>query len=366
MHDARAAGDFMTAIVIVALATILGSFFCSMFEATLYSITHAQVELLLKRRAFGADRLARLRANIEESIAAMLTVNTIANTGGAALLGTMVGRQFGDTGSGVFAAVMTIVFLFFAEILPKSIGVRFAYRLGPIVAWPLQVFIWTVWPISKTGQTVTRLLIGRHEHSAPTEDEIVVMTRLAAKHGDLLPQEMRWVENALRLDNVKAHEIMTPRTVVYTLPADLPLARVRQHSEHWVHSRLPLTEDREPDHIVGMVYRRDVFDALVRGERELTLRDLSRPIDFVPDSMRVHQLLDKFIKEKTHIVCVVDEYGGFEGVVTLEDVLECLLGSEIVDEHDRHADMQQLARQRALHRTTPTRSPGEPLPDRTE
>jgi CBS domain containing-hemolysin-like protein len=165
--------------------------------------------------------------------------------------------------------------------------------------------------------------------------------------GRLRPQELRWVENALRLDEVRASELMTPRTVVYTLPADLPLSEVKHRSEHWTHSRLPLTEDRDPDQILGMVLRREVFDAIVKGKPSLKLRDLMHEIDFVPDTMRGHQLLDMFIMKKRHMVAVVDEYGGFEGVVTLEDVLECLLGSEIVDESDRHADMQQWARQRA-------------------
>jgi CBS domain containing-hemolysin-like protein len=340
----------MASVLLVAAATILASFFCSLCEAALYSITPPQIELLRKRRVFGADRLARLRSNIEESIAAMLTVNTIANTGGASWCGALVGKYFGDVYVGICAGVLTLTILIFAEILPKSLGVRFSATLAPLLAWPLQVQIWLVWPVSQIGRLITRLLIGRREKSGPSEDEILVMARMAAQHGGILPQETRWIENALQLDKVRAHEIMTPRTVVYTLPANLPLSRVRQHSEHWVHSRLPLTEDREPDHIVGMVYRREVFDALVRGERDRTLRDLMHRLDFVPDTMRGHQLLDKFIKEKKHMVAVVDEYGGFEGVVTLEDVLECLIGSEIVDEHDRHPDMQLLARQRAQQR----------------
>jgi CBS domain containing-hemolysin-like protein len=191
---------------------------------------------------------------------------------------------------------------------------------------------------------------GGSKPAPPTEDEIMSMSRLAAEEGELRPQELRWVLNALELDKVKASEMMTPRTVVYSLPADLPLGDVKARSEHWVHSRLPLVADRNPDNVLGMVYRREVFDSLVKGQGQGTLRDLMHEIDFVPRTMRGHQLLDKFIKERKHMVAVVNEYGGFEGVVTLEDVLECLLGSEILDETDKHGDLQQLARQRARER----------------
>jgi CBS domain containing-hemolysin-like protein len=253
--------------------------------------------------------------------------------------------------------------LFLSEILPKTLGVRYAAQLGPYIAWPLQAMIWLVWPIVKIGRLLVWLLGRGRQPAIPTADEIVVMSRLAAKGGQLRAQEVRWVENALRLDEIRVYDLMTPRTVVYTLPADLPLTAVQERSEHWVHSRLPLTDDRDPDQIVGMVHRRDVFDALVRGHRQLTLRSLMRELDFVPDTMRGHQLLDKLITEKKHMAAVIDEYGSFVGVVTLEDVLECLLGSEIVDEHDRHTDMQQWARSRAQQRQeAAARHAGKPQP----
>lgn len=337
----------MTAILVVAGTTLALSFLCSLFEAALYSITPAQIEVLKSNQVFGASRLARLRADIDEPIAAILTVDTIAQTAGSAWCGALVGLYYDQYWVGAFAGLFTFLVLFLSQILPKNLGVTFAREIAPWIAWPLQLVVWAAWPIVKVcGGLVGLFRLSPRPHS-PTEDEIMMLSRLAVEGGRLRPQELRWVENALSLDEVKASELMTPRTVVYTLPADLPLSEVKHRSEHWIHSRLPLTEDRDPDHIVGMVLRREVFDALVKGKPNQKLRDLMHPIDFVPDTMRGHQLLDLFIIKKKHMVAVVDEYGGFEGVVTLEDVLECLLGSEIVDEYDRHADMQQLARQRA-------------------
>lgn len=340
----------MNAILAVAALTLTASFICSLFEAALYSVTSAQIEVLRSAKVYGAERLAKLREQINDPIAAILTVNTIAHTVGSAWCGALVGKYHGEYWVGVFAGVFTLLVLFATEIFPKNLGVMYAIRIAPWMSWPLQFMVWSVWPIVKVCSGLVALLGRSKELSAPTEDEIMMMSRLAVEQGQLRPQELRWVENALRLDEVKASELMTPRTVVYTLPADMPLADIRHRSEHWTHSRLPLTEDRDPDQIVGMVRRRDVFDAIVKGKRDLTLRDLMHEIDFVPDTMRGHQLLDLFIIQKKHIACVVDEYGGFEGVVTLEDVLECMLGSEIVDEYDRHADMQQLARQKAQRR----------------
>ena len=191
------------------------------------------------------------------------------------------------------------------------------------------------------------LMSGKRGHLAPTEEEVMIMSRMAAKEGHLRPQEQRWVENALRLDRVHAADLMTPRTVVQSLPAGTSLRELETFERPWVHSRLPLTEGDDRDKILGLVYRREVFEALVAGKKDLTLSELMRPIDFIPEAMPGHRLLDKFIQEKKHMCAVVDEYGGFEGVVTLEDVLECLIGTEIVDEHDDIVDLQEFARERA-------------------
>jgi len=339
-----------TDILLVGGLTLLASFVCSLFEAALYAITPSQLELQRKRRAPGADRLALLRANVEEPIAAILTINTIAHTVGAAWLGAMVAEQFGSRTVGIFAAVFTFLVLTLTEIIPKSLGVRFAQRLGPRIAWPLQLMIWIAWPIAKPAKVAMRLLTGAGPTRGPTEDEVVVFSALAAMHGEVRRDEHEWVRNALRLDRYTAGDLRTPRTVVETLPADLIVSDVITRPAQWVHSRVPLVESGDLDQIIGLVYRREVFDAgLARTAERLRLRDLKHSIQFVPESMPAHRLLDLFIKERKHMVAVADEYGGFEGVVTLEDVLECLLGAEIVDEHDEFEDMQEIARHRNPH-----------------
>jgi len=343
------------AIVVVASITLLASFLCSLFEAALYAITPAAIGLLRDRKPGPLiDRLARLREDVEEPIAAILTINTIAHTVGAAWCGAMVGEVYGSAAVGVFAAVFTVLVLSVTEIVPKSLGVRYARQLATSIVWPIQLMIWSVWPVVWIAKKAMGLITGSAEGHGPSEDEVVVVSRLAAAKGAMRPQEHRWVRNALRLDRVTAGELRTPRTVVESLPANTPVGDLVEHVERWLHSRVPITDGENVDKVVGLVHRREVLDAaLATPDAQLILSDLARPILFVPESMPAHELLDLFLAERTHMVAVADEYGGFEGVVTLEDVLEQLIGAEIVDEHDYAEDMQKLALQRAASRRAP-------------
>jgi len=349
----------MIEILVVAGTTLLASFLCSLFEASLYSISPARVEVLRERGVRGASRLARLRRDVEEPIAAILTVNTVAHTVGAAWCGAMVGHEFGSRAVGVFAAVFTVLVLALTEIVPKSLGVRYAASLGPLIVVPLQVMIWTTWPVVWLVRRAMGGLAGVGH--GPTEDEVEVLSRMAASRGSVRAEEHRWVRNALHLDRVTAGDLRTPRTVVETLDADTPLRDLLARVESWVHSRVPVVEGADADHILGLAYRREVLDAaLRRPDEDLLVRDLLRPVRFVPEAMPANELLELFIAGRAHMVAVVDEYGGFEGVVTLEDVLECLLGTEIVDEHDEVEDMQALALERSRRRRSGGRAQGSP------
>jgi CBS domain containing-hemolysin-like protein len=176
------------------------------------------------------------------------------------------------------------------------------------------------------------------------------MARIAARGGELTSHKQQWVENALRLDQVSAHDLMTPRTVVQSLDADQTIRSALTDKSGMVHSRVPVTEGGNLDRILGVVYRRELHDAFANGRGDAKLREFVHPLQFVPEAVKGPQLLDNFIRGKRHMVAVVDEYGGFEGIVTLEDVLECMLGTEIVDEHDVHVDMQEFARLQARER----------------
>lgn len=338
----------MTGILVVATLTLAASFLCSLLEAVLYKITPSQVALLRKRGGKGIERLAKAREEIEEPIAAILTINTIAHTVGSAWCGAMVGEHYGSAAVGFFAGVFTFLVLVVTEIIPKSLGVRFATVLAPWIAWPLQVMIWIAWPVARPAKAAMRLFTGAGEPEVPTEEEVLLFSQIAARHGSVRPQEHEWLQNALRLDRVLAKDLRTPRMVVESFPAEMSIEEAGHLSKRWVHSRAPIYEEGDAEKVTGLVFRREVSDAALAG-REGTLADLSHALRFVPESMPAHTLLDLFITERRHMVALIDEYGGFEGVVTLEDVLECLLGAEIVDEHDEIEDMQEHARRANPH-----------------
>ena len=339
----------MTLILLVSGLTLVASFLCSLFEAALYAVTPTQVEMLKTR---GSDRIWKLRQDIEEPIAAILTVNTIAHTVGSAWCGALVAAEFsqndGDGGQAVaiFAAIFTFLVLALTEIIPKSIGVRYAMALAPKIAWPVQWMIWLVWPIARPSRAIMRFLTSHGEASGPSEDEVVVLAGMAAQQGGLRSEEHQWISNAVRLDKLRAGDLRTPRTVVEMHPAEMTVGEAVQRTADWVHSRVPIYENGDRDSVVGVVFRREVFDAGVRGDLDRTLREFTHELRRVPESMPAHKLLEMYLQERRHMVAVVDEYGGFDGILTLEDVLERMLGTDIVDEHDQHVDLQKVARRR--------------------
>ena len=339
----------MFAILIVGGLTLLASFICSLFEAALYAVTPSQVEVLKKQGIPGAERLARLRSDIEEPIAAILTLNTVAHTVGAAWCGAMVGDEYGSGALGLFAAIFTFLVLVLTEVVPKSLGVRFASSLGPRVAWPIQALVWLMWPVARPARAAMRFLTKGGADSGPSEDEVLVFAKMAAQHGSVREEEHRWVANALRMDKLRAGDLRTPRPVVEMLPASMPVSDALGMTSTWIHSRIPVYGGASGDDPVGVVLRREVFDAAIEGGKELRLKDLMHELRPVPEHMPAHKLLRIFLTERMHLVGVFDEHGGFQGVVTLEDVVEALLGEQIVDEHDRVVDWQEHARDKNPH-----------------
>lgn len=350
----------MLTILVVTLFSCGLSFLCSLMEAALYSVPTSRAQALEKEGVKGAHLLIDLRGRIDEPISAILTFNTIANTVGASILGTLVGLNFGAEHFMVIVWPIgfTMMILIFAEIIPKTLGVQYADAIAPKSALFIQVLIYSLWPFVKMSKYVThRIRSASEEKKTVSEQDIIEMARIGVEEGALIPEEAIWITNALRLNEKTAHELMTPRTVVYRLPDQLPLSMVTAHSEHWTHSRLPLCKNNDPDKVVGLVYRREVFDALLRTPEEdlpkSVLAGLSHPVEFIPETMRGNEILARFLQGRTHLFIVTNEHGGMEGVITLEDVLEDLLGAEIVDHHDRHEDMQEYARRLAEMRRGP-------------
>ncbi len=340
----------MLAFFITIALSLAGSFVCSLCEAALYSVTDVRVGAMVAEGRPGARILQKLRGNLDRAIAAILTINTLTHTAGASVGGAIIGQRFNDTWVGIFTGAFTVLLLLATEIIPKSLGATRADYFAPRIAWMIHAMIIATYPIVVVCELVARAVNRSREVVAPTEHEILAMTRLAARHGELEIDTARVVHNAIKLDRIPVRDIMTPRSVVFALSDRMPLSMIEQHSEHWTHSRLPLVRDNNPNEVVGIVHRRDVFDILVRDEhagRDKTLADLKRPVQFIRDDVPADEVLQKFLAGRQHMFIVVDEFGLWIGIVTLEDVLEQLLGKEIVGEHDPVTNMQELALKKA-------------------
>lgn len=329
----------------IAVALVLTSF-CSLSEAMLYSLRWSWIERLRSEGKRAGEILYQMRLNIEKPIAAILTVNTIACAAGSAVAGALAVGVFGEKELVYFTAVFSVLILAFGEILPKTLGVAYSRKLGPYLAGPLRVMVAALTPVIWASGLLVNLVKPKTKGPEASEEDIRAMVRLTSRAGKINALEEMSITNILALDTKHIREIMTPRTVVFSLPADMTVAEARDENPHWHHSRVPVYESDDPENIVGIVYRRQVFEALANDQHGLKLSQIMKPVQFVLDTMPLDKVLVRFIESRTHLFVVLDEYGGVCGVVSLEDVLEDILGKEIVDETDQVADMRALARVR--------------------
>jgi len=331
-------------ITAVALAVLI-SFFCSLSEAALYSISWSRIENLRREKRRSGELLFALRQDVERPISAILTLNTVANTAGASVAGAAAGEVLGSDNLALFAVAFTILILIFGEIIPKTIGVLYAKRVGPLLARPIYWLVVALSPMTWLLGFVVGLLKSKQIGPHTTEEDIKAIVSLTRKAGLLQPYEELSIRNILSLDQKSVEQIMTPRTVVFSLHATMTVQEAMKDGLVWPHSRVPVWED-DPEDIVGIVYRREVLGALAGDRHGTTLDVLMKPVEFVLESLTLDRALIKFLESRIHMFVVLDEYGGFSGVITLEDILEEILGKEIVDETDQVADMRELARQR--------------------
>ena len=334
-----------TALILATGTVLVVSCICSLLEAALYSLSASQIEMLAAQGRTSGKILKRLHEDIQRPISAILTLNTLANTGGAAIAGAAFVGVFGTDKEVYFTVAISLGVLIFSEIIPKTAGVVYARSLARVIARPIQWLVWIFTPFIWLNQFITRLITkGAPDVPEVAPEEIEITAQMSRRSGAISPEQERVIQNILKLDELRARDVMTPRTVVHCLDRDLTLTEARQLSGSWVHSRVPLYEG-ERENIVGLVLRRDAFNALADGRDQARLSEVERPIHSVPESARASQLLEEYIQRREHLFSVVDEYGGFAGIVTLEDVIEEIVGREIVGEFDPAIDMQEQARQ---------------------
>lgn len=338
----------MTLLIISVVSVLVVSALCSVTEAALYAVRPAYVRSLSQSGSAAGRLLDGMKQNMERPISAILIVNTIANTAGAAIAGAQAEEVFGAAFILWFSAVFTVAVLFLSEIIPKIVGVAYSDRVSVLVAVPLSIVVRALLPLVWLIQKASHLIKPDGPVIAAPEEEVGHMAQMSADEGSILPVEAELVLQVLKLNDVTASDIMTPRSVVRRFSSAMTLKEVADEMAagrlRWTNSRVPLTDASNDDAWTGIVLRRDVLAHLASDEFERTLGSLAKPLHFVSTSTQGHVLLKSFIRMRTHLFGVADDSGGIVGIVTLEDVLESLIGEEIVDEVDVVVDMQELAR----------------------
>ena len=323
---------------------LITSGFCSLFEAALLSLSATQVELLAEKNPGRGGQLRAMKASINQPITAILTLNTLAHTIGASVAGAAAAALFGQNGLLWFSLCFTLAILLFTEILPKTIGVNFAQQIGLHMVLPLRLMIFVLKPLVIVAQLMTRLVPGGQVQHRFSAEELKTIASLSRKSGVIQAEQEKVIANVLQLGQITARDIMTPRTVTFTAPAKLTIREAADMEDPWRrHSRVPVY-DGEPDNVVGIVLSQDVLMAAAEQHFEKTLKTLMRPVHFVPESAPVDRIFLDFFEKRQHLFVIVDEYGSVTGVISMEDILEEILGREIVDESDTARNMQDLAR----------------------
>ena len=336
--------DAILLLAYVLLALVF-SFLCSVAEAVLLSITPTYIAGLRDKRPRQAEMLHKLKIeNVDRSLAAILTLNTIAHTVGAIGAGAKATAVFGSAWFGVFSAVMTLLILFLSEIIPKTLGAVYWRSLTSVTAYFVRTLIIILYPLILVSELLTRLIAHGKEVHIFSRDEFIAMADMGEQSGQIKEQESRILQNLFHFESLTAKDIMTPRTVIVALQQDITVSDALMEHPHNVFSRLPIY-DKDLDGITGFVLKDDLLLAKAKDKHDMPVKSLQREIMTVSDALPLSQLLEKLLDERQHIALVVDNYGGTRGLVSLEDVVETLLGMEIVDEMDKVADMQTLARQ---------------------
>ena len=344
----------MGLLVTFFLVSIIFSFLCSILEAVLLSITPAFVGIQQNKKSPIAKDLARFKADIDQPLAAILTLNTIAHTVGAIGVGSQAAMIFSEADNNLIglsssnlealiAGGMTLAILIFSEVIPKTLGANNWELLAPFTVRVLRVMLFVLGPFVWLSQFITSNLKKDKDKPVLSRSDFAVMAEMGKEAGILEEEEQKIIHNLLKFNKVLVKDIMTPRIVVVSADETTSIREFHEKHEGLPFSRIPIYRDNS-DHITGYVLKDELLLNLVEENDDKSLGEIRRDVLIVHTTLAIPDLLDKFINKKEHMALVVDEFGGMEGIVTMEDIIETLLGLEIVDESDNTEDMQALAR----------------------
>ncbi|MBI5767030.1 MAG: DUF21 domain-containing protein [Verrucomicrobia bacterium] len=349
----------MFLLVLVIVVTLGVAFVCSLFEAFTLSTTVAEIEALKKSHPAKGQRLETIKADIDETISAILTLNTIANGLGGIVIGAVGAEVLGKEWLAGVTIAFGVLLLVGAEVLPKNMGVVYRRALAPIIITPLWWLRKVLRPVTWACNAVVRRIIRTGSHHHNSGEEIILLAERGARHGTLSQSESNIIANALSLDDVRVSQLMTPRTVVAAVRKSATIGTVFREMPTIAFARLPVY-DRNLDDIVGLLRRRDLLNAKANNQDGAGVETLMHEVHFVPETATVANALQVCLKTHQRLLVAVDEFGATAGVLTMEDIIEHLIGGEIFEKDDVAVDMRELARAKLL-KTARTRRAGEPV-----
>jgi len=344
-------------LILVVVLTLGISFVCSLFEAVVLSTTVADIEALKKARPKRGARFETIKVEIDETISAILTLNTLANGVGSMIIGYLASDVFGKGHAFFFATAAFAIMLFVgSEVLPKNVGVAYRRPLQPLIVYPLWTLRRVLRPITWLCNLFVRLFVPEPKRQQGSDEEIILLAERGAEEGTLTKSESNIITNVLSLDDVRVGAIMTPRTVVTALRRQATVAEIFTEYPTLPFGRMPVF-GKNLDDIAGLARRRDLLKAKANDQDAMLVEQVMHEVHFIPETVTVANALQVFLKTHQQLLVVVDEFGATAGVVTMEDVIERLLGREIFEKDDMAVDMRELARSR---QTKPARARAAP------
>ena len=353
----------MTLLLTYLLGALLISFLCSILEAVLMSTPISYITMREDEGYKPATRMKAYKQDPSRPIAAILTLNTIANTIGAAGVGRQATLLFGSAWFGLVSALMALLILIFSEIIPKTIGASHWKSLMGFAAKAIRVLIVLLFPLVWCVEGLQKLITPKSSDTAISREEVGAMADVAEESGELDEDENEIIQNIINIDEVTASEAMTPRVVAAIAPESMSIRAFYKDRRFYHHSRIPVYVGND-EYITGYILRMDALQLMAEDKFDAKLGDIRRDVESFPEDTPIEKIWDEMLEKKEQIVIIINEYGSFQGVLTMEDVIETILGDEIVDERDAVVDMQQLAREKWMKQAAARkRKPGVQKPE---
>ena len=335
----------MTLLIFYLLLALVVSFLCSILEASLLSFTPSYIESLSEEKPKLSEDLRRLKDKIDQPLAAILSLNTIAHTVGAAGVGAQAAVVFSSVSTGIISGILTLLILIFSELIPKTLGAKYWRQLAFFTAKTLKFLIWAMYPLVLLSNGITKLMGGSTHGMVVSREELSAMADIGQQEGVFAESETRIIKNLIAFQSILVKDVMTPRTVVVMADSEFTLKQVYHEKQFLRFTRIPVFLQNR-DNIIGYLHKHELLERLANDQHDIQVNEIVRNILMIPYDLSVPKAFERLMEKREHIALALDEYGGMVGVVTIEDVLETLLGIEIVDEYDSTKDMQDYARQK--------------------